>query len=317
MSQNFFTTTDETLLCLASLFYNYDVPSVRNCKVESILLPDAPRAFYLADGMYHVVSRHPALRMKNDSRSAGFTISTLTCQACIVRPSCSSTLFFNQKGSCSTPGMNCCETHPLPLIASIQLTPSLDQVFKHVPPACSQFHVYSVAEARQSVLNSVRMELAEVPGVKRMSPEALDHLTKSIAAYYSSISPATSAALSAYFPTHTAVCFSLLSITVSLLTFFVKFTLFRRQWRCLFSHPQHFFRGSSDRFFRIIDNTVPTTADNSSFSYFSVALLELAQETLRRPTFTNNFTTASTTNPPLTLSLLPTQLPLTLTVFTP
>ena len=52
-----------------------------------------PQAFYLADGMYHVVSRHPALRMKNDSCSAGFTTSTLTCQACIVRPSCSCTLF--------------------------------------------------------------------------------------------------------------------------------------------------------------------------------------------------------------------------------
>ena len=77
--------------------------------------------------------------------------------------------------------MDFCETHPLPLIASIQLTPSLDQVFKHVPPASTQFHVSSVAEARQSVLNSVRMELAENPDVKRMSPEALDQLTKPIA----------------------------------------------------------------------------------------------------------------------------------------
>ena len=194
-------------------FKNYDVPSVRNCKVESILLPDAPQAFYLADGMYHVVSRHPALRMKNDSHSAGFTISTHTCQACIVRPSCSSTLSFNQGDLVLPPDMDFCETHPLPLIASIQKTPSLDQVFKHVPSASSQFHVYSVAEARQSVLNSVRMELAEIPDVKRMSPEALDQLTKPIADYYSSISPATSAALSAYLPTRTAVCFSLLSIT--------------------------------------------------------------------------------------------------------
>ena len=135
--KGFSTTTDETLLCLASLFYNYDVPSVRNCKVESNLLPDAPQAFYLADGMYHVVSRHPALRMKNDSRSAGFTISTLTCQACIVRPSCSCTLFFNQRDLVLTPDMDFCETHPLPLIASIQLTHSLDQVFKHVPSPSS------------------------------------------------------------------------------------------------------------------------------------------------------------------------------------
>ena len=43
--KGFSTTTDETLLRLASLFFNYDVPSVRNCKVESILLLDAPQAF--------------------------------------------------------------------------------------------------------------------------------------------------------------------------------------------------------------------------------------------------------------------------------
>ena len=53
--KGFPTTTDETLLFLASVFYNYDVPSVRNCKIESILLPDAPQAFFLADGMCHVV----------------------------------------------------------------------------------------------------------------------------------------------------------------------------------------------------------------------------------------------------------------------
>ena len=138
--KGFSTTTDKTLLCLASLFYIYDVPSVCRCKVESILLPDAPQAFYLADGMYHVVSSHPALRMKNDSRSAGFTISTLTCQACIVRPSCSSPLFFNQGDLVLTPDMDFCETHPFPLIASIQLTPSFDQFFKYVLPASSQFH---------------------------------------------------------------------------------------------------------------------------------------------------------------------------------
>ena len=119
------------------------------------MLPDAPQAFYLADGMYHLVSRQPGLRMKNDSRSAGFTISTLTCQACIVRPSCSSTLSFNQGDLVLTPDMDFCETHPLPLNASIQLTPSLDQVFKNVPPASSQFHVYSAADARQSIFNSV------------------------------------------------------------------------------------------------------------------------------------------------------------------
>ena len=179
--------------------------------------------------------------------------------------------------------MDFCETHPLPFIASIQLTPSLDQVFKHVPSASSQFHVYSFAESGHSVLNSVRMELAEIPVAKRMSPEALDRLTKPIAAYYSSISPATSAALSATLPTCTVVCFSLLSIIVSLLTFCVSFTFFRRQWRCLFSHPQQFLRGTSGRFRHIVGDSPPTTADDSSFLYLSVAefkaLQQLAQET--------------------------------------
>ena len=226
------------------------------------MLPDAPQAFRLTDGMYHVVSRHPALRMKNDSRSSGFTISTSTCQACIVRPSCSSTLSFNQDDLVLTPDMDFCETHPLPFIASIQLTPSLEKVFKHVPPASSQFHVYSVAEARQSFLYSVRMELTEIPDVKRMSPEALDQLTKPIAASYSSISPAT---LSTYLLIRTVVCFSLWSITVSLLTFYVSFTLFRRQWRRLLSHPQQFFRVTTGRFLHIVDNSSPTSAVDSSF----------------------------------------------------
>ena len=93
--------------------------------------------------------------------------------------------------------MDFCETHPIPLVATIQLTPSLERVFKHVPHASHQFHVYSVAQARQFLLNSVRNELVEIPDVKRMSSRALDQLTKPIAHYYSSISPATSAALSA------------------------------------------------------------------------------------------------------------------------
>ena len=146
------------------------------------------------------------------------------------------------------------------------------------------------------------MELAEIPYVKRMSPEALDQLTKPIAAYYSSISPATSAVLSAYLPTRTAVCFSLLSITLSLLTLCASFTLFRRQWHRLFPHPQQFFRGTSGRFLHIVDNSSPTSAIDSSFLYLSVAefnsLQEFAQETLRRTTFSTNSTTCSITNPP-------------------
>ena len=110
------------------------------------------------------------------------------------------------------------------------------------------------------------MELAEVPDVKRMSLEALDQLTKSIAAKNSSIFPATSAALSAFLLNRTAVCFSLLSVTVSLLTFCVSSTLFRRQWRRLFYHPQQFLRGTSGRFLLSVENsTLTSAADSSTF----------------------------------------------------
>ena len=153
--------------------------------------------------------------MKNDSRLAGFSISTLSCQACLIRPSCTSTLSFNQGDLVLSPDMDFCESKPEPLVASIKLTPSLAQVIKHVPQIAHKFHAYSVAEARQSVLSSVRLELAELPDVKRMSSDTLEELTRPIAQYYSSISPATSAALSSYMPLRTAVCFSLVFITVA------------------------------------------------------------------------------------------------------
>ena len=51
------TTTEETLFCFASYLFIYDVPSVRNCRDDSVILPDMPRGLYLADGMHHVISR--------------------------------------------------------------------------------------------------------------------------------------------------------------------------------------------------------------------------------------------------------------------
>ena len=83
--------------CLRSLFYKYDIPSLRNCKGESVLLPGAPQAFFKADGMYHIISRDPNIQLRNDSGAAGFSISTLSCQACFVHPSCKSKLSFNQR----------------------------------------------------------------------------------------------------------------------------------------------------------------------------------------------------------------------------
>ena len=282
--QGFLTTRDETLLCLPSSYYNYDIPALRNCKVESVLLPDAPQDFYLADGVYHFISRDPHIQMKNDSGS-DFSISTLSCKACLIRPSCSSTLSFNQGDLEFRPDLDFCKTKPEPFLAKIQFTPSLDQIFQHVPRTTSNFHTYSVTEAGHSVLSSIRLELAELPNVKTMSSECLAELTRPIAQYYSSVSPATSAALSSYLPTRTAICFSVVSITISLLTFSISFTLFRRQWKRLFAHPQRFFRGTSGKFLHIVD-AHPTSPDaDSSFLYHSVqefqALQALAHATLR------------------------------------
>ena len=94
----FSTITDETLLSFVSLFYNYDSPALRNCQVLSVLLPDAPQAFYLADGMYHIILRTATatLQIKNDSQTQSLLISSIQCQAYVLRPSCKSIILFNQ-----------------------------------------------------------------------------------------------------------------------------------------------------------------------------------------------------------------------------
>ena len=43
--KGFSTTSDDTLFCLSSLFYNYDVASIRNCKVESVLFTGCSASF--------------------------------------------------------------------------------------------------------------------------------------------------------------------------------------------------------------------------------------------------------------------------------
>ena len=44
------TTTDETLLCLTSLYFNQDIPALRKCPVSSVFPPEAQRAICLANG---------------------------------------------------------------------------------------------------------------------------------------------------------------------------------------------------------------------------------------------------------------------------
>ena len=115
--------------------------------MESVHLPDAAQAFYLADGMYHIISRDPNIQMKNDSGAAGFAIRTLSGKACLVRSSCKSKLSSNQGDLKLVPDMDFCKNNPEPLLATIEITPSFDQFFKQVPNDRHKFHTYSVAEA--------------------------------------------------------------------------------------------------------------------------------------------------------------------------
>ena len=89
--KGFSTTTDETLLCLTSLYFNQDIPALRNCSVSSIFLPEAPQAIYLANGVYHLISRNTTMDIRNDNRTNGLSLSNIDCQACVLRPSCEST----------------------------------------------------------------------------------------------------------------------------------------------------------------------------------------------------------------------------------
>ena len=75
--KGFSTTTYETLLCLTSLFYEYSIPTPRNCLVDSVLLPETPQASYLADGLYHVIYRTARLQVKNNTDGVPVYISTL------------------------------------------------------------------------------------------------------------------------------------------------------------------------------------------------------------------------------------------------
>ena len=48
--KGFSTTTDDTLLCLSSLIFDYAIPALRNCRANSVLLPDAAQACSTVNG---------------------------------------------------------------------------------------------------------------------------------------------------------------------------------------------------------------------------------------------------------------------------
>ena len=112
--------------------FDYDIPALRKCPATSVLLPDAPQVFYLAGILYHFISREPLPHMKNAIDIHGVSVSVIPCQACILRPSCHSTLTLNQGDLVLEPDMDYRSTSPERFFATIELIPSLEQVYKHV-----------------------------------------------------------------------------------------------------------------------------------------------------------------------------------------
>ena len=220
--KGFSTTTDETLFCLTSLFYEYSISALRNCLVDSVLLPEAPQASYLADGLYHVISRTARLQVKNDTNGLPVSIPTLQCQACLIRPSCSSTLTFNHGDLVLTPDMHFCETRPEPFVAFVKLTPALAAVFNTLPPVSADLNVYSFGKARREIVSSVQLELASFPHVKTMTNDGLRTVAQPVSHYYTTISPSTSRALADYMPMRTAFSLACVSMTISLLSFSIN-----------------------------------------------------------------------------------------------
>ena len=187
------TTTDRTLLCLTSLYFNQHIPALQNCPISSVIPPEAPQAIYLANGFHQLILRNPTMDIKNHSRTQGLSLSTIDCQACVLGSSCASTFYINQGDLVLSLDIDACKKQPN--FATIKLAPSLNQIFQNVPLDRLNFQSYSIGAARKSVLESVPLKLYENPDIKRMNPETLQKLTDPIVAHYTSLTDATAAAL--------------------------------------------------------------------------------------------------------------------------
>ena len=150
--------------------------------------------------------------------------------------------------------------------------------------------MYYHSEVSKSVLTSVRMKLAELPEVHTMDFDKLKEVTEPISHNYVSITPATSKALEGYMLTKSASCLALLSMTVSLISFSISFTLFRCQWKQIITHPLRFFRSTHGRFLHTANQLAADDAQAlTAFLYLTEdnfsALSEITKKVLARRRF--------------------------------
>ena len=188
--------------------------------------------------------------------------------------------------------MEACKKTPEPYIATIKLAPPLNQVFQNVPFDELTSPGYSIVAARKSTLEKVQLQLAEIPFARRMDPDTLQKLTEPIVAHYTSLNPATAAALDNFVPAKTSFLISGGSIDFSLFLFIFNFPFFHRQARALCCAPRRFLKNKSGQFTHVTDNIDPNS--ESLFLVFPreefTALRALAKEALLKTEANGPFT---------------------------
>ena len=221
-----------------------------------------PGSFLLLDDLYHVKFRTALLHVKNDTDGSPVFLSTLQCQACLFRPSCSSTVKFNDGDLVLTSDLDFCETRPEPFVAYVNLAPSLAAVFDTSTHTSADWTVYSFGESGRRFASIVQLELAALPYVKTVTSEDLRTVAKQTSLRYTTIFISSSSALAGYLPMPTAFSVACVPMTISLLFLSINLTSFRRQSQRFFKHPQRIFSNWHDRFLHI----VPTLSDDDNDS---------------------------------------------------
>ena len=164
----------------------------------------------------------------------------------------------------------------------MKLAPPLNQVFQNVPFDCLNFPSYSIGAARKSILESVQLELTEIPDVRRMDRETFQKLIEPNAAHYTSPNPATASALDNFVPAKPSFLISGGSIVFSLFLFILNFPLFHRQAGAFCCAPRCFFKHKFGPFIHVTDDIHPDSDSsflNNTREEFT-ALRALAKEAL-------------------------------------
>ena len=81
-----------------------------------------------------------------------------------------------------SPDTAACKSTPEPYIATMKLALPLNQVFQNVLFDRLNLPSESIGAARKSILESVRLEITEIPDIRRLDPETWQKMTEPIVA---------------------------------------------------------------------------------------------------------------------------------------